>query len=73
MSIYTYEAIRERAYVIWEREGRPQGRELDHWLQAESELTNLQETPLRSKAAGRSRSQSGSPATARARSSRSRG
>jgi hypothetical protein len=27
--------IRERAYFIWEQEGRPDGRGLDHWLQAE--------------------------------------
>jgi hypothetical protein len=30
--------IRERAHAIWEREGRPEGRELDHWLTAEREL-----------------------------------
>ena len=29
--------IRERAYELWEREGRPQGRHLDHWVQAERE------------------------------------
>jgi hypothetical protein len=27
-------AIRERAYFMWEREGRPDGRALDHWLSA---------------------------------------
>lgn len=32
------EAIRDRAYVIWEREGRPHGRDRDHWLQAAWEL-----------------------------------
>jgi hypothetical protein len=26
---------RERAYAIWEQEGRPDGRHLDHWEQAE--------------------------------------
>ena len=26
-----------RAYLIWEREGRPQGREVEHWLAAERE------------------------------------
>jgi len=31
--------IEERAYYIWEGEGRPAGRALDHWLRAESELT----------------------------------
>jgi hypothetical protein len=32
------EAIRERAYDIWEREGRPAGRDFDHWVQAQVEL-----------------------------------
>jgi Protein of unknown function (DUF2934) len=27
-------AIRERAYFIWEREGRPEGRADDHWQYA---------------------------------------
>ena len=26
--------IREAAYFIWEREGRPAGRALDHWVHA---------------------------------------
>jgi hypothetical protein len=30
--------IRDRAYTIWEDEGRPEGRQLMHWLQAESEI-----------------------------------
>ena len=30
--------IRERAYLIWVDEGRPEGRELDHWLRAKWEL-----------------------------------
>lgn len=30
--------IAARAYHIWEREGRPHGRDLDHWLAAEREL-----------------------------------
>jgi hypothetical protein len=30
--------IRERAYLIWIDEGRPHGRELDHWLRAKWEL-----------------------------------
>ena len=29
--------IRERAYQLWEQEGRPEDRRLDHWLQAERE------------------------------------
>ena len=30
--------IRERAYSIWEREGRPHGRDLDHRPRAEAEI-----------------------------------
>ena len=32
------QAIRERAYAIWEREGCPEGRSLAHWPQAEAEI-----------------------------------
>ncbi len=32
------EQVRERAYLIWVDEGRPHGRELDHWLRAKWEL-----------------------------------
>lgn len=32
-------AIRERAYDIWEREGRPHGRDFEHWVRAQVELT----------------------------------
>ncbi len=30
--------VRERAYEIWEEEGRPEGRAVDHWLRARWEL-----------------------------------
>lgn len=30
-------AIEQRARAIWEEEGRPDGRSLDHWLRAERE------------------------------------
>ncbi len=32
------ERIRLRAYEIWEREGRPYGRDQEHWAQAEREI-----------------------------------
>lgn len=32
------QAIRERAYAIWEEQGRPHGNDLDHWLRAEAEI-----------------------------------
>lgn len=31
-------AIRDRAYEIWEREGRPSGREHEHWAEAAQEI-----------------------------------
>lgn len=30
--------IEQRAYQIWEQQGRPEGRQLEHWNQAEQEL-----------------------------------
>src|SRR3546814_10298430 len=33
------EKIRQRAYEIWQREGRPSGRDQDHWSQAQAEIT----------------------------------
>ncbi len=30
--------IRERAHLIWEREGRPRGREQEHWQMARQQL-----------------------------------
>lgn len=32
------QSVRERAYFIWEREGKPHGRDRDHWAMAEREL-----------------------------------
>ena len=37
------QTIRERAYAIWEEEGRPDGKELDHWLRAEAEIISATE------------------------------
>jgi hypothetical protein len=54
------ERIRTRAYELWEGEGRPEGREIDHWLQAAQELVE-------------ERSAMGAPAAARARKPRSVG
>lgn len=34
----TPDEISQCAYLIWEREGRPAGREKEHWLQAETQL-----------------------------------
>ena len=37
----TREEIALRAYQIWEKEGRPPGRDEEHWLLAERELMAL--------------------------------
>jgi hypothetical protein len=34
----TREEIAPYAYYIWQKEGRPEGRALEHWLQAELQL-----------------------------------
>ncbi|HEX7860088.1 MAG TPA: DUF2934 domain-containing protein [Verrucomicrobiae bacterium] len=42
-SIFSSEEIAARAYQIFEREGRTDGRDMDHWLQAEQELRRERE------------------------------
>ena len=32
------EALKQKAYEIWEREGRPEGMHDEHWAQAQREL-----------------------------------
>ena len=34
--------IRELAYRLWEDEGRPTDRELEHWLQAERLISSVE-------------------------------
>jgi hypothetical protein len=34
--------IRERAYLIWEKSGKPAGRDRDHWFQAAREIEDEQ-------------------------------
>lgn len=37
--IWHDQRVRDRAYQLWERAGRPEGRSLDNWLRAEAEIT----------------------------------
>jgi hypothetical protein len=39
------QAIRNRAYAIWEDKGRPDGEHLDHWRQAIKEVERAKEAP----------------------------
>jgi hypothetical protein len=45
----TSEEIATCAYSIWEKEGHPEGREVEHWLAAEIQLRQVrgQSEPLR--------------------------
>ena len=38
----TTECIASRAYSLWEQQGRPQGHDLELWLQAEKQLKTSQ-------------------------------
>jgi hypothetical protein len=40
-SVPSQEAVAQLAHDIWEREGRPEGRALEHWFRAISELKTL--------------------------------
>jgi hypothetical protein len=40
------DAVRERAYGIWEREGRPDGQHETHWKQALAELALMDPAEL---------------------------
>ena len=38
MAPISEEQVALRSYLMWEREGRPEGRHLDHWFRARAEL-----------------------------------
>ena len=62
-----YGEIARRAYSLWEVEGRPIGRELDHWLRAEAEVQGARaespdptpESPAKLRRASRKRARRG--------------
>lgn len=45
MSMTREEQLRQRAYRIWESEGRPDGMEAEHWARAERELAAEEPEP----------------------------
>jgi hypothetical protein len=50
----TEKAIRETAYYLWEKEGRPEGRDQDHWVRAAKDLLATPAKPTKRKAAPKS-------------------
>lgn len=45
------DVIRQRSYEIWEREGCPAGKDLEHWLRARRELEAEFRRPMFGKSA----------------------
>lgn len=41
----THQDIGTRAYELWEKEGRPDGRDVAHWLEAERTLQQQATVP----------------------------
>jgi hypothetical protein len=60
--------VREQAYLLWEREGRPFGRDAEYWLRAEAALAPAS-TPVRKRAkaaeAPKTKAKSESPGAAK--------
>ena len=42
----THEQIARVAYAVWEREGRPHGRAVEHWRQATAQLARVERDEL---------------------------
>jgi Protein of unknown function (DUF2934) len=39
-----YDEIAKRAYELWEKAGKPEGQETEHWLQAENDIMQKSES-----------------------------
>jgi hypothetical protein len=58
-------AIATQAYLLWEQEGHPQGRSLDHWVAAERTILAKDDAPVIAKPARKTKK--AKPATAKAK------
>jgi len=45
----THEEIAAAAYLIWEQEGRPEGRGVEHWMRAKAQIRRNPRRAARSK------------------------
>ncbi len=50
MDTHEHRAIATQAYLLWEQEGCPHGRAVDHWLAAERHVLSATERPAASAA-----------------------
>ena len=51
-----HDRIKQRAYLLWEQEGRPEGRADEHWSRAEAEVARInrgEEAPPNTPGAGK--------------------
>jgi hypothetical protein len=55
--------IRERAYYMWEEQGRPDGMEIEHWNEARRELSDHAAGDSPGKAEGTQTGEQDQPAT----------
>ncbi len=60
------EAVRARAYELWESEGRPIGRDTEHWLRAIEELQTTTQVQPAAKAVKPGKRAANAPAKPRA-------
>ena len=44
-NLHREQSVRDRAYFIWEHEGRPDGRAFDHWDRAIREASGPEQKP----------------------------
>ena len=51
-----------RAYQIWEEEGKPDGKDFEHWLKAEAEIATPKKTAARKPAAKKATATKAKPA-----------
>jgi hypothetical protein len=63
--------IRDRAYSIWEKEGRPEGQEVEHWLRACQEVAAEEGSPAASEGSSAESAEAEAPKPKRARATKS--
>ncbi|MEL6620294.1 MAG: DUF2934 domain-containing protein [Pseudomonadota bacterium] len=64
--------VREAAYLLWLDEGRPEGRDQEHWLRAVDALTSVQPKRKPARKAASSKPKAAKPAKAAAKSKTAR-
>ena len=71
--LITRDQIAERAFEIWEHEGKPDGRDQEHWERAEAELRAhmARMSPAKPKRAAKPKAEAAKPETAKPKAAKS--